>query len=77
MSDLDNLFEENTITDENTDNSRIKSITDRFKVLIEILYVINIMIILFATIFAVLYISDDRYIDNAYIIVALICGFIL
>ena len=77
MSDLDNLFEENTIKDEDTDKSRIKSITDRFKVLIENLYILNIIIIVIATIFAVAYISDERYIDNVYIIFALFGGFIL
>ena len=65
MSDLENLFEEDVAKD--TNKSAIKSLTDRFKKLIEVLYVLNIVVLAIATFFAVVYIFNDRYIDDAYI----------
>ena len=51
MSDLENLFEEDAIKETDTDinKSGVKSIADRFKSLIQILYNLNIIILGLAT----------------------------
>ena len=78
MSDLENLFEEDSIKESDTDTNKsgVKSIADRFKSLIQILYILNITALGIITIFAVMYILNDRYIDNTYVLFALFIGFI-
>ena len=78
MSDLENLFEEDLIKESDTDtnNSVVKSIADRFKSLIQILYILNIIALGIITVIAVMYILSDRYIDNIYVLFALFIGFI-
>jgi len=78
MSDLENLFEEDSIKESDTDTNKsgVKSIADRFKSLIQILYILNIIALGIITIIAVMYILSDRYIDNIYVLFALFIGFI-
>ena len=78
MSDLENLFEEDLIKESDTDThkSGVKSIADRFKSLIQILYILNIIALGIITVIAVMYILSDRYIDNVYVLFALFIGFI-
>tara|TARA_A200000113_G_C8748297_1_gene317067 strand:+ start:389 stop:718 length:330 start_codon:yes stop_codon:yes gene_type:complete len=78
MSDLENLFEEDLIkeTDTDTYKSGVKSIADRFKSLIQILYYFNLIALGIITIVAVLYILDNRYVDNFYVLFVLFIGFI-
>ena len=78
MSDLENLFEEDAIKETDTDinKSGVKSIADRFKSLIQILYNLNIIILGLATSIAVLYILSDWDINNGYVFFALFVGFI-
>ena len=78
MSDLENLFEEDSIKESDTDTNKsgVKSIADRFKSLIQILYILNIITLGIITIIAVMYILSDRYIDNIYVLFALFIGFI-
>lgn len=77
MSDLENLFEEDLIKESDTDTHKpgIKSIADRFKSLIQILYILNIFTLGIITVFAIVYILTDRYIDNVYVLFALFGGF--
>ena len=78
MSDLENLFEEDSINESDTDTnmSEVKSIADRFKSLIQILYILNITALGIITIFSAIYIMSDRYIDNIYVLFALFICFI-
>ena len=75
MSDLDNLFEENVIKDSDKDKSGIKSIANRFKSLMEILYFINTIVIFTATLLVIGYVVSESYINNIYVVFALFAGF--
>ena len=75
MSDLDNLFEENVTKDSDKDKSGIKSIANRFKSLMEILYFINTIVIFTATLLVIGYVVSESYINNIYVVFALFAGF--
>ena len=75
MSDLDSLFEENATKDADTSRSGVKSIADRFKSLMEILYFLNIIVIFTATLLVIGYVVGESYINNIYVVFALFAGF--
>ena len=78
MSDLENLFEEDLIKKTHTDTheSGVKSIADRFKSLIQILYYFNLIALGIITTVAVIYILYNRYVDEFYALFVLFIGFI-
>ena len=76
MSDLDHLFENVETKKTNSNESTTKSLSDRFKSLVRVLYYINVGIIFAAIFMSIVLIIDNNFIDNTLVLLAVLGGLV-